>query len=186
MMAVMEPQPGEPGSPSGEYIPRRATLADLYEAHYAELVRLATLLVHDQATAEELTQDAFVKWATDAPRLDEPAKAGAYLRSMVLNAARSEIRRRGLRNRLRLLPDRSAEPSPGGPEHHAVADDDARAVLAALATLSERQREVLVLRYWLDLSEKEIAEALGMAPGTVKSHAHRALAALEDLLEKQR
>ncbi len=154
-------------------------LVALYRAHHADLVRLATLLVDDQGSAEEVVQDAFVALARRGPHgLDDPA---AYLRTSVLNGARSALRRRRVRRRHLRSVDAPAS-SPGA-DQHLLRDEDARLVLAALHRLSGRQREVLVLRYWADLSEVEIAAALGISTGSVKTHAHRGTAALARILE---
>jgi RNA polymerase sigma-70 factor (sigma-E family) len=162
--------------------PRTAdeAVAVLYVAHWAPLVRLATLLTRDASVAEEVVQDAFValhgRWAG----LAEPAAAHGYLRTSVVNGARSALRRRGVEERYR----QPAPPEPMGPEERAVRSDEDATVMAALRTLSRRQQEVLVLRYYADLSEHDIAATLGMTRGAVKSHAHRGLAALRRALEE--
>ncbi len=154
-------------------------LVALYREHHRDLVRLATLLVDDQGSAEEAVQDAFVSMARrGAHGIDDPA---AYLRTAVLNNARSALRRRRVRRRhLRSIDAPATGP---GADHAVLADEDARLGLAALRGLSERQREVLVLRYWADLSEAEIAAALGISAGSVKTHAHRGTVALARILE---
>lgn len=152
----------------------------LYNAHWNKLVRLATLLTRDVSVAEEIVQDAFVRFHAKWDRLADPAAAHAYLRASVVNGSRSALRHRSVEEKYR----QPGPPSPAGPEELAVrADTDAR-VLAALHTLPRRQREVLVLRYYGDLSELEIAETLGLSRGAVKSHAHRGLASLRAALEK--
>jgi RNA polymerase sigma-70 factor (sigma-E family) len=158
-------------------------LAGLYHEHYRSLVQLASLLLDDVATCEEVVQDAFV--AVHRRGLDGVAddRAPAYLRSAVLNAARSQMRRRQVRDRLRPVPMADAVPSP---EAGAELEDRRRAVLAALRSLPDRQRDVLVLRYWLELSEAEIAATLGIAHGTVKTHARRGLDALAARLQDLR
>jgi RNA polymerase sigma-70 factor (sigma-E family) len=169
MMATMAP-------PS-----RRAEswLVELYRAHRRDLVRLATLLVDDQAIAEDAVQDAFVAMARQGGRdIEDP---GAYLRTAVLNNARSTLRKRRVRRRHLRSVDRL--PVAPGADQAVLLDEDARQVLAALRELSDRQREVLVLRYWADLSEAEIADALGISAGSVKTHAHRGTAALARILE---
>ena len=158
-------------------------LASLHRDHYRSLVRLASLLVDDVGTCEELVQDAFVAVLSRSAAAREPARAPAYLRSAVLNGARSHLRRRTVRRRP--APGERAQEQPS-PESSALASDEHGAVLAALRSLPERQREVLALRYYLDLSEAEIAETLGIAPGTVKTHAQRGLAALHVALEDRR
>lgn len=161
----------------------------LYRTHYRDLVRLASILVDDLGTCEELAQDAFVALQVGRGRLRDPAAAPAYLRSAVLNGARSHLRRRQTRRRFEALPGRAdLRRGAGTPERADLAEragsdpnveaDQRRTVLSALRTLPDRQREVLVLRYYLDLSEAEIAATLGISPGSVKTHAHRGLAAL--------
>jgi RNA polymerase sigma-70 factor (sigma-E family) len=154
-------------------------LRDLYRDHRWSLVRLASLLLHDPADAEEVVQDAFVQTQLAWDRLRDPSKAVAYLRRAVVNGARSRLRHRRVVERFTpgLL-------SPGpSPEAAAVAGDDRRRVIGALRSLPDRQRECLVLRYYLDLTEAEIAATLGISAGSVKTHAHRGLAALAARLE---
>ena len=154
-------------------------LTAVYRGHYRSLVRLASLLVGDVGVCEEIVQDAFVRTFQQPPRLREGDRLPAYLRSAVLNGARSHLRHRLVRRRhLIAVP----EPAPGA-DHSAMASVETDRVLAALRSLPARQREVLVLRYYLDLSEADIAATLGIAPGSVKTHAHRGLATLGDRLE---
>ncbi len=160
--------------------PLAVDLRSLYESERSSLLRLAWLLVHDAAEAEEIVQDAFVKaHVSMARRLDDPAKAAAYLRSAVLNGARSRLRRRQVARRHPLAPI----PPAAGAEVAALAELEHERVLAALARLPRRQRECLVLRYYLDLPVADIALALGVSAGSVKTHIHRGLAALAELLE---
>jgi RNA polymerase sigma-70 factor (sigma-E family) len=160
--------------------PAPAGLEDAYRTHYRSLVRLASLLVDDVGTCEELVQEAFVRvWRRGAA-----APVGdhlpAYLRSAVLNGARSHLRRRLVaRRHPPAVEGRAEDPGEG------LAGDQHR-VLLALRELPERQREVLALRYYLDLSEAEIARTLDISPGSVKTHAHRGLATLEARLEDLR
>ena len=158
------------------------TLEDLYAAHFRGLVRLAMLLVADVGTAEEVVQDAFVAMHRRWSSLREPDKALAYLRQSVVNGARSSLRRRGVRERHAALVRVEEGVLPGADEHALVAERRA-AVLDAMQTLSARQREVLALRYYLDLSEAEIARTLGISQGAVKSHASRGVAALRERME---
>jgi len=160
-------------------------LADLYAGHYAALVRLAVLLLRDQGLAEDVVQDSFVAVHGKWNRIDQ-GSAPAYLRTTVVNRCRSALRHRTVvaRHRPVPLPDEAAA-------DEAVLRRERRdAVLDALALLPTRQREVLVLRHYLDLTEREIAATLDISPGAVKSHASRASAALRghlaDLLEENR
>lgn len=159
-----------------------AAVDELYAAHYRRLVRLSVLLVRDVETAEEVVQDAFVamhgRWRT----LRDPDKGLAYLRQAVVNRSRSVLRHRGVE--ARHVP--SVVPDEPGVDDHAVVSERRGRVLDALRELPTRQREVLVLRYYLDLSEAEIADALGISRGAVKSHASRGATALRQLLEDAR
>lgn len=179
MMAAMA-TPGTP--PGGGTDP---WLVDLYRSDYRDLVRLAALLVDDVGTAEELVQDAFVATARRHGRagMVDPGAAGAYLRSAVLNGARSQLRRREVRRRHL----RSVGTLPTAPpaDHDVVLSDESRRVLAALDRLPARQRAVLVLRYYGDLDVAETAAALGISSGSVKTHAHRGIAALQRILADQ-
>jgi len=170
------------GELSPSAVPRSAdeAVGVLYTAHWYPLVRLATLLTRDASMAEELVQDAFISLHRRWTSLADPGAAHGYLRTTVINNARSALRHRGVEERYR----QPGPPEPAGPEERAVqATEDAR-VMAALRTLSRRQQEVLVLRYYADLSEQDIAQTLGLTKGAVKSHAHRGLAALRAALER--
>ncbi|HYF72763.1 MAG TPA: SigE family RNA polymerase sigma factor [Nocardioides sp.] len=153
-------------------------LEQLYAAHWRRLVRLSVLLVHDQGLAEEIVQDAFVAVHGRWGRLRDPEHALAYLRQAVVNRSRSALRHRGVvdRHAANLRVADSPDPTP--------AADQRSAVLDALRALPQRQREVLALRYYLDLSESEIADTLGISRGAVKSHASRGAAALRSLLQE--
>ena len=154
-------------------------ITELYAAHRLSLVRLAILLVDDLASAEDVVQDAFAALARKPDRIQDPSKALAYLRVSVVNASRSALRRR--RTARAYSPPHDL--SPPTPEDSAVLAEEHREVLDALKTLAPRQREVLVLRFWSNLTEAEIAAALGISPGTVKSTASRALTALQGAIE---
>ncbi|MDO9457339.1 RNA polymerase sigma factor [Nocardioides sp.] len=154
-------------------------LAELYAAHRLSLVRLAILLVDDQASAEDVVQDAFATMASRLHKLRDPHAALGYLRTSVVNGSRSALRRR--RTARAYVPPAEAEPP--GPDDRVVLAEEHREVLAGLERLAPRQREVLVLRYWSGLSEAEIAEACGISRGSVKSTASRALDALEQILK---
>lgn len=157
-------------------------LEELYAAHWRQLVRLAVLLVRDVGTAEEVVQDAFVAMHGRWGRLRDNDKALAYLRQAVVNRSRSVLRHQVVVDRhLRATASRPTETAPDA-DSGALAAARRIAVLDALGQLPDRQREVLVLRHYLDLSEAEIAEALGIARGSVKSHASRGAAALRELL----
>ncbi len=164
---------------------RRAETADeaverLYVQHWASLVGLATLLVRDREVAEDVAQDAFVALHGRWDRLREREKALAYLRRSVVNGCRSAGRRNTLATRHRPQP----APDVASAESSALVGARREEVLAALATLPRRQREVLVLRHWLDLSEAEIASTLRISRGSFKTHSSRGLTALRTTLER--
>jgi RNA polymerase sigma-70 factor (sigma-E family) len=158
-------------------------LEHLYAAHWRGLVRLGVLLLRDQGAAEEVVQDAFVATHAHWSRLRDPERALAYLRTSVVNRSRSALRHRTVVDR-HLARQRRPDDALAA-DRAVLADERRAAVLVALAQLSDRQREVVVLRYFLDLSEAEIAETLGISRGAVKSHASRAAAALRTSLADQ-
>jgi RNA polymerase sigma-70 factor (sigma-E family) len=163
-----------------------AALARLYDAHYTELVRVAVLLVRDPESAEDVVQDAFVQVWKRWSRLADRDRAVGYLRTCVVNGARSALRRRGTERRhVERQGHERATDVPGADDRTLVALRD-RTVLEALQDLPRRQREVLVLRHYLDLSEAEIAAVLGIGRGSVKTHASRGAAALRTTLEELR
>lgn len=157
-------------------------LEQLYAAHWRGLVRLSVLLVRDQGVAEEVTQDAFVAVHARWSRLRDPDKALAYLRQAVVNRSRSALRHRTVVERHAAR--RTTPLVEVGADQGALVGDRRAAVLDALRELPQRQREVLALRYYLDLSEAEIADTLGISRGAVKSHASRGAAALRTLLQE--
>ncbi len=154
----------------------------LYAAHYRSLVRLSAVLLRDGAVAEEVVQDAFVAMHGAWRRLADPDKALAYLRQSVVNRSRSALRRRAVADRHAPL----AAPDAASAEHGALEALEHAEVLTTLRALPVRQREVLVLRYYCDLSEADIADTLGISRGAVKSHASRGMSALRTQLEAGR
>jgi RNA polymerase sigma-70 factor (sigma-E family) len=154
----------------------------LYQAHYAALVRSAALLVGDVATAEDVVQDCFVAMHRAWWRLRDTSSALYYLRRAVVNRSRSVLRHRAVADRYPPLPA-LALPSA---EESALAVVQRSSVLAALSELPSRQREVLVLRYYADLSEAQIAAAMGISRGAVKTHTSRAKDSLRALLGTHR
>ena len=155
-------------------------LEQLYAVHWRRLVRLSVLLVRDVGTAEEVVQDAFVAVHARWSRLRDPDLALAYLRQAVVNRSRDALRHRAVV--ARHVERQTVPPSADGADEVTLAGTRRDAVLAAMRALPRRQREVLALRYYLDLSEAEIADTLGISRGAVKSHASRGTAALRDLL----
>ncbi len=159
-------------------------LEQLYAVHWRSLVRLGVLVVGDLAQAEEITQDAFVALHARWRRLRDPDKALAYLRQTVVNRSRSALRHRAVVNRHAQAtgPMSVAGTDLPGSDESALASERRVRVLAALQGLPDRQREVMALRYYAGLSEAEIADALGISRGAVKSHASRGAAALRATL----
>ncbi|MGW6744057.1 SigE family RNA polymerase sigma factor [Streptomyces sp. NPDC055025] len=157
-----------------------AAIDDLYHHRRLQLVRLALLLVDDLPTAEDVVQDAFAalfrRYGERLTGLDDPE---AYVRTSVVNGARSVLRRR--RTVRAYIPERESHAPPA--EEDVLLREEHREVLVALRRLTRRQREVLVLRYWSNLTEAQIADTLGVSRGTVKSTASRALDALGRELE---
>ena len=164
-----------------------SALTQLYAAHWQSLVRLSWLLVRDQQVAEETVQDAFVAMHSRWSQLRDQERALAYLRRCVVNSSRSVLRHRTVENRYLRAETRagaalgtSTEPSA---ETRALEHEAGDQLLVALGRLPRRQREVLTLRYYLDLSEAQIADALTISAGSVKAHAHRGLTGLRSDLE---
>ncbi|SDO47011.1 RNA polymerase sigma-70 factor, sigma-E family [Nakamurella panacisegetis] len=174
--------PGATATPAGPAPARTpvadVTIDDIYRTHRMGMVRLAILLVDDQASAEDVVQEAFAGLFRNWAGLRDNAAAIGYLRTAVVNGSRSMLRRR--RTARAYVP-----PHPGterSAESLALLTAEHQAVVTALADLAPRQREVLVLRYYGGLSEAEIAEATGLSKGTVKSTASRAVAKLGDIM----
>jgi RNA polymerase sigma-70 factor (sigma-E family) len=157
---AVEPDPQDP-----------RTLADLYRDHRTRMVRLASLLVDDPLTAEDVVQEAFTGLHRHWSGLRDEAAAVAYLRTAVVNGSRSVLRRR--RTARDYVPPHQVNARSA--ESLAMLSAEHQAVVDALGTLPPRQREVLVLRYYGGLSESEIADATGISRGTVKSTASRAM-----------
>ena len=156
-------------------------VADLHRVHGLALVRMAKLLVGDQQSAEDVVQDVFLGLYRAMPRLRDPQAILPYLRTSVINRSRSTLRSR---RRAALRPVQH-EPATRSAESAVMDRADRLAVLAAVRRLPSRSREVLVLRYYLDLTDAEIAAALGISAGTVRSTASRAIAALAAELKEE-
>jgi RNA polymerase sigma-70 factor (sigma-E family) len=156
-------------------------LTEIYTVHYNQLVRLAVMLVHDVQTAEEVVQDAFEAMHLAWRRLRDPEKALSYLRQAIVNRSRSVLRHR------KVVEMHPPKPSPDeqSAEHAALTLIERSAVTSALRSLPVRQREAVVLRYYGDFSEADIAKAMGISRGAVKSHTARAMAALKSILEQE-
>jgi RNA polymerase sigma-70 factor (sigma-E family) len=155
---------------------RPASLADLYRERYVPMVRLAYLMVGSTSVAEDLVQDAFARMHRHWDNAEHPK---AYLRMAVVNACRSHLRRQTLERAYRQRPSALAEAVQAGSPWSAPDE-----LFDALGALPARQRAALVLRFYEDLSEADIAVALGCRPGTVKSLLHRGLAELRKVVEQ--
>ncbi|MFG2005952.1 SigE family RNA polymerase sigma factor [Spirillospora sp. NPDC048911] len=156
-----------------------AMLTGLFRDHQLELVRMALLIVGDRPSAEDVVQDVFTAMHGRLDRLREHHAMLPYARTAVINRCRTVLRRRKLAGRLH----QHHEPPVWSAEAAAMLGEDCREVFEALRGLPRRRREVLVLRYYLNLSDAEIAEVMGVSAGTVKSTMSRALTALAKKLE---
>jgi RNA polymerase sigma-70 factor (sigma-E family) len=164
--------------PPAQAVPGVAGVFDtLYRSHTLGLVRLALLLVGDRTTAEDVVQDAFLGLYRGWSRVRDPDKALGYLRTSVVNGCRS-VQRARRTAWVRAQRHQQQEPPVWSAEAAALAGEDRREMLTAVARLPRRQREVLALRYYAELGDAEIASVLGVSRGTVSSTASRALAAL--------
>ena len=175
----------EPGRPAAASAGEWPDVALIYRQHHADLVRLALLLVGDRACAEDVVQDVFTRLCTRG-RVLAPDSALAYVRTAVVNGCRSVLRRQALARRIavtRIAPGRDTQESA---ETMAILAEDRRRVLAALAGLPGRRREVLVLRFYLGLPVAEVAAMLGISQGSVKSATARGLGSLARRLGEER
>ena len=157
---------------------RDAVVTALFHAHWSSLVRLARLLVDDTETAEDVVQEAFLADPPALGSLRDPERALHYLRASVANGARNQLRRRRVR-RGHLVDNRCPSPRPRRWRWAGRSIERC----AGPPRFSWRQRQVLVLRYYLDLSEAQIAETLSISAGAVKSHASRGIATLSSRME---
>jgi RNA polymerase sigma-70 factor (sigma-E family) len=158
----------------------RAAVTMLFHTHQRKLVGLATLLLNDREAAEDVVQEAFCHLYRKWSDLRDPQAALGYLHTTTINLSRSKLRRIERERRLTVAPPPNAEPADAA----SLARETTTAVIDALALLPRRQREVVVLRYYEDLSELEISRTLWISPGAVKQHASRALAKLSRRLEE--
>jgi len=150
-------------------VDRTASLEDVFRREYDAMFRLAHLITGSPEAAEDVVQESFVRLCRNWDRAAQP---GAYLRTVVVSRCRSWQRRRIL--------ERQPRPHPPSPS----VDNDARELFDALARLGVRQRAALVLRFYADMSEADVAQVLGCRPGTVKSLVHRGLRTLEGSIER--
>ena len=154
----------------------------MYDTQYRPLVRMSAMLLGDTSAAEEVVQEAFIAVHAAWRRLRDADKAVPYLRRAVLNRSRSILRHRMVVERH--VPAR--EPDMPSAEQGAITQLERSAVIEALRSLPARQREALVLKFYLGLSEEEIAAAMKISTGAVKSHTARGKAALRAALEQGR
>lgn len=155
-----------------------ALIARLFHTEGTRLVRLARFFVDDRDAAEDLVQEAFIRLARSFQRINDPEAVPAYLRSIVLNLARDHNRRGlvSLRHRI------TADPQPPGLDEEIELKEDQKRVINALKSLPIGQRNCLVLRHYMELSNPEIARTLGISINTVKTHIQRGMASLEQRL----
>jgi RNA polymerase sigma-70 factor (sigma-E family) len=168
------PQPAPVTAPA----PAEAVTA-LYRAHALGLIRLAVVMLGDRPAAEDAVQEAFCGLYRRWHSLSDTGKALSYVRSSVINGCRTVLRRRRRQGGL------AGDPPGESAEAAALISEEHRQVLTAIRSLPARQREALVLRFYLDLDEGEIAASMRISRGTVKSTTSRALAALGRILGEQ-
>ena len=161
---------------------RAAFVERLYHQQAVSLVRLARLFTDDRTGAEDIVQEAFIRLYKAANRIQDPAKSAAYLRSIVLNLARDQ-NRRGLLS-LRHQDSMVDRRTPEAPEERVLRTESQIQVIDALNSLPPRQRDCLVLRFYSELTEKEIAATLNISPNSVKTHCQRGMATLSSTLER--
>jgi RNA polymerase sigma-70 factor (sigma-E family) len=172
-----------PLTDAGPEADARQQVTALFEAQALGLVKLAKVMLGDQSIAEDVVQEAFIglyrRWAS----LHDRDKALGYLRASVLNACRTAHRSRTRQGRAMLLM------ADGGgvvsAEESAAVGEASREVLVALRSLPARQREAVVLRHYLGLSEQETAQTMNITRGTVKSATSRGLSALARILKEE-
>ncbi|MFI7408648.1 SigE family RNA polymerase sigma factor [Streptomyces sp. NPDC049627] len=154
-------------------------LTETYRAHYRSLLGLAALLLDDTASCEDVVQEAFIRVHSARKRVRDPEKTLAYLRQTVVNLSRSALRRRilGLKLLSKPMPDMASA------EEGAYDQLERDSLIRAMKGLQRRQREVLVLRYFADMTEAQVAETLGISLGSVKAYGSRGIAALRVAME---
>jgi RNA polymerase sigma-70 factor (ECF subfamily) len=149
-------------------------ISKLFNEHARSLVRMVRLFVDDRNAAEDMVQEAFLRLLDALPRVRQPERVAAYLRSIVLNLARDHNRRGLVSLRHRLPADESAASA----VDKIVLREDQKQVIEALDSLPRRQRDCLVLKYYMELPVNEIAETLGLSVNTVKTHLRRGMSEL--------
>lgn len=186
---VAEAVPGAASEPAAEAVPDAVPevvagttvdhLTATYQAHYRSLLGLAALLLDDTASCEDVVQEAFIRVHSARNRVRDREKTLAYLRQTVVNLSRSALRRRilGLKLLSKPMPDMASAEE--GAYDQLERDD----LIKAMRGLQRRQREVLVLRYFADMTESQVAETLGISLGSVKAYGSRGIAALRVAME---
>ncbi|CAN5873629.1 SigE family RNA polymerase sigma factor [soil metagenome] len=168
---------------TSEELARASFVEKLYHQEAVSLVRLARIFTDDRTGAEDIVQEAFIRLYHSADRIKDPEKSAAYLRSIVLNLARDH-NRRGLLS-LRHQDSMSDRSTPEAPEDSVIRAESQSEVIEALNDLSPRQRDCLVLRYYMDLTETQIATTLAISPNSVKTHCRRGMVALAAVLGEE-
>jgi RNA polymerase sigma-70 factor (sigma-E family) len=164
--------PDEQSAPSPEAQSLRdETISSLFDEHYRGLCRLAGLLLGDSAGAEEVVQEAFLRTFSGWWRVRQPERAQWYLRKSVVNLCRSKMRRRVTEDRGNRVTWADSRDEAGGVD---AGSDDGMILAELVRRLPPRQRDAVILRYYEDLPEAEIARVLGCAVGTVKSQLAKA------------
>ncbi|MFI6002320.1 SigE family RNA polymerase sigma factor [Streptomyces sp. NPDC051366] len=174
--AAAEPVAAEPAVTAGTTVDH---LTETYQAHYRSLLRLAALLLDDTASCEDVVQEAFIRVHSARNRVRDRDKTLAYLRQTVVNLSRSALRRRILGLKLLSKPMPNMASAEEGAYDQLERDD----LIKAMRGLQRRQREVLVLRYFADMTEAQVAETLGVSLGSVKAYGSRGIAALRVAME---
>ena len=183
MGAMRAGQPTESSGVGRDPVTAANQVTALYRAHGMDLIRIAAVMLGSRAAAEDAVQDPFCGLYRRWHQLADTDNALPYVRSAVMNRCRSELRRQA---RLQHRADQNHRPlEADSPEQAAILGEEHRDVLAALRRLPDRQRESLILRYFMDLPEPEIATVMGISQGTVKSTTSRALAALARQLKER-
>jgi len=169
-------------APSSAATEADRVLTAMYDAEYRSLVRMSAVMLGDVGSAEEVVQESFIAVHAAWRGLRDMDKAVHYLRRSVLNRSRSVLRHRAVVDRH----TPKHEPEMPSAEQAAIIRLERSAVVSALRSLPDRQREALVLKFYLDLSEEQVAAAMNISAGAVKSHTSRGKAALRTVLEAQR
>jgi RNA polymerase sigma-70 factor (sigma-E family) len=175
-------QGSAPAGPARETAEADLAITAMYDTEYRSLVRMSAVLLGDVGSAEEIVQDSFIAVHAAWRGLRDIDKGTHYLRRTVMNRSRSLLRHRAVVEKHTPV----SEPDMPSAEQAAITRLERTAVIAALRTLPARQREALVLRFLLDLSEEEVAAAMHISQGAVKSHTARAKTALRSRLESER